>query len=297
MATGIRIRRRDFLKVAGFSGAALWLPWLPGCGTTSSGGASAAHPVFFTDAERATMRALAAAIVPDDDTVGAVEAGAVDYLDRWLAAFDGPRPDVFRGGPFSGREPWPDPATGAAGRDFPDDDFVTVLPLTRLQELAVRIELYGSDAVPGGDVNAGLVPQTRGLRAIHRDGVAELERRALERGATGFAELGEAARLEVFAATPAEFQQAVLGELAEGLFCAPEYGGNRGARAWRDYYWDGDSQPLGHTLFDPATGAPYDRADRPNQSRDPALPDGGFDLEVERFVEAVVLGQGGKRFF
>ena len=126
MATGIRIRRRDFLKVAGFSGAALWLPWLPGCGTTSSGGASAAHPVFFTDAERATMRALAAAIVPEDDTVGAVEAGAVDYLDRWLAAFDGPRPDVFRGGPFSGREPWPDPATGAAGRDFPDDDFVTV---------------------------------------------------------------------------------------------------------------------------------------------------------------------------
>ena len=67
MATGIRIRRRDFLKVAGFSGAALWLPWLPGCGTTSSGGASAAHPVFFTDAERATMRALAAAIVPDAD--------------------------------------------------------------------------------------------------------------------------------------------------------------------------------------------------------------------------------------
>lgn len=293
----IRIRRRDFLRAVGAGGLALWAQPMSGCGTTSSGAPDPGVRRFFSDGERATMTALAAAIVPEDETIGAVEAGAVEYVDRRLAALDGPAPDLLRGGPFSGREPWPDPRTGQAGTDFPDDDFVEVVVPSRLQLLAARIELFGSDAVGNGSINAPIVPTTRGLRAAYQEGLAGLERLARERGAADFASLDESSRLEVFGASDGEFRQAVLNHLAEGLFCAPEYGGNREGRAWRAYYWDGDSQPLGHTLFDPATGAAFDRPDRPNQSLDPALPNDGLDPEVERFVEATAIGLGGKRFF
>jgi len=293
----IRIRRRDFLRLAGAGGLALWAPPLAGCGTTESHPADPAARGFLDDAERATLTALAAAVVPDDETVGAVGSGAVDYVDRLLASLDGPVPDLLRGGPFSGREPFPDPRTGAAGSEFPDDDFVELVLPSRLQELAARIEILGSDAVPNGTINAPVVPATRGLRALYREGLADLERRARERGAADLASLDEPSRLAVFDAGDGEFRQAVLNHLAEGLFCAPEYGGNRDGRAWRDHSWDGDSQPLGHTLFDPASGAASDRPDRPNQSLDPALPNDGLDPEVERFVEATTLGLGGKRFF
>lgn len=293
----VRIRRRDFLRAAGAGGLALWVHPLAGCGTTSSSPAGPSPRAFFDDAERATMTALAAAVVPDDETVGAVGAGAVDYVDCWLAALDGPAPDLLRCGPFSGREPWPDPRTGDAGTEFPDDDWVLVEAPSRLQLLAAKIELLGSDAVENGAINAPIVPPTRGLRAVYREGLAELERRARDRGAADFASLDAAARVEVFAASDGEFRLAVLNHLAEGLFCAPEYGGNRDGRAWRDHHWDGDSQPLGHTLFDPSTRRAFDRPDRPNQSLDPTLPNDGLDAEVERFVEATAIGLGGKRFF
>ena len=273
----IRIRRRDFLKVAGAGGLALWVQPLAGCGTTSSGTGSPPARSFLDDAERATLTALAAAVVPDDETVGAAGAGAVDYVDRLLAALDGPAPALLRGGPFSGREPFPDPRTGQAGEEFPDDDFVEIVMPSRLQEIAARIELFGSDAVENGSINAPIVPTTRGLRAAYREGLAGLERLAQERGVADFASLDESSRLAVFGASDGEFQQAVLNHLAEGLFCAPEYGGNRDGVAWRDFHWDGDSQPLGHTLFDPATSAAFDRSDRPNQSLDPALPNDGLD--------------------
>lgn len=293
----IRIRRREFLKAAGAGGLALWAPSLAGCGTTSSGPGPLPVRSFLDDAERATLTALAAAVVPEDDTVGAVGAGAVDYVDRLLASLDGPLPDLLRGGPFSGREPWPDPRTGEAGSEFPDDDFVEVVVPSRLQEIAARIELLGSDAVENGSINAPIVPTARGLRAIYRAGLADLDRLARERGAADLASLDEPARLAVFDASDGDFRLAVLNHLAEGLLCAPEYGGNRGGIAWRDFHWDGDSQPLGHTLFDPATGTVFDRPDRPNQSLDPALPNDGLEPDVERFVEATVLGLGGKRFF
>jgi Gluconate 2-dehydrogenase subunit 3 len=291
----LTMRRRTFLRLAGASGVALSLPWLPGCSDRSVGEADVAH--FLTPEEREVLEQLAAAVVPEDSTVGAVGTGAVEYLDRWLAAFDNPLPDVYRAGPFSGRWPFQDPATGEPSDDFPPAGFRDVLPLSRLQAAAFRIELYGSAAVPNGDINAPLVPSTPGLRALYREAIAQLERGVVEAGAAGFGALSDAERLAAFGRTPRAFQEAFLTHLAEGMFSAPEYGGNRDAVAWRDYFYDGDSQPLGHTLYDAASDALVDRADQPNQTLDPRLPNSGFEPGVERLVETIVLGQGGRRFF
>ncbi len=287
------LRRRAFLELLGASGLALSVgELLPGCGSSSHSGARR----FFSAAQRSTMDALAAALVPEDETVGAVGAGAVEYLDRMLAAFDHPEPDVFRSGPFSGRVPYPDPASGDASRSYPPDSFRNVLPMTRLQEAAFRIAFFGSDAVENGNVNAPIVPATSGWIALYRDGLAQLDQIAASRGAT-FGDLAPNDRLDAFDQTPSEWRDAVLDHLCEGMFCAPEYGGNSGAIAWQQYHFDGDSQPLGHTLHDPATGEPRDRPDQPNQTLDPNRPNDAFPADVERVLTVITLAQRGKRFF
>jgi gluconate 2-dehydrogenase gamma chain len=43
---------------------------------------------FFDPAQRATVEAAMARIIPTDDTPGAVEAGTVDFVDRYLSGID-----------------------------------------------------------------------------------------------------------------------------------------------------------------------------------------------------------------
>lgn len=290
----MRVTRRRFLGLVGATGAAgLW--WTPGCGDDDSGAAQIAH--FFTTDERLVVEDMAAALVPEDDlSAGALATDAVELIDRFLAAFDSDPPSIFGGGPYSGRSPFPDPRTGLPGDDHPDNDFTEMLPLTRMQELAFRILLDGDAAVTNGTINAGIVSPNPGLRAIYREGIEALEQAARDAGAVNFAHLDAEARLAAFATTAPEFRSALLQNLAEGMFAAPEYGGNRDRRGWLDYDYDGDSQPLGYTLFD-ADGEPFDRADKPNQTADPNRPARPFSPEVERFLAAITAAQGGKRFF
>jgi len=293
--------RRTFLQLVAAGGAAVSLPWID---QDASGFAVIRAPRrrlrpeahFFTFGERQVIEEMAAAIVPEDQTVGARGTNAVEYIDRFLAVFENERPTIYRGGPFSGREPFPDARTGAASRRFPDDDFLTILPPSRMQELAFRVLLDGADSVPNGDVNAGLVEPTPGLRRIYKDGIAALNAAARAAG-TSFGRLDDAAKIAAFRTTSSDFQTALLTHISEGMFCAPEYGGNENLRGWRDYFYDGDSQPLGHTLYDPVTETLSDRPDQPNQTIDPDQPNDGLEPSVEKFVEAVVLSQGGKRFF
>ena len=286
----ILIRRRTFLKAVGAGGLAVSLPWLPGCSDSSSvASPPAAH--FFSPDERETLSALASSLIPEDETVGAVGAGAIEYVDRMLAAFDNPIPDIYRGGPSSGRWPYQDSETGDPSDHFPPDSFRDVLPLTRMQDLSFRIELFGSGSVPNGDINAPLVPSTPGLQALYRAGLAQLQQSG------DFSALDDTARLAAFAKTSQDFQTAVLTNLSEGMFSAPEYGGNTDTIGWRDYHYDGDSQPLGHTLYDDRDDTLRDRPDQPNQTLDPNLPNDGFEPSVTSFVQSIVLAQGGKRFF
>ena len=43
---------------------------------------------FFGEHQRATIEAAMARIIPTDDTPGAVEAGTIDFLDRYLSGID-----------------------------------------------------------------------------------------------------------------------------------------------------------------------------------------------------------------
>lgn len=288
-------RRRTFLQLVAASGAVVTVPWLPGCSDRAGGASEPAR--FFTAEERATFDRLAAAIVPEDQTVGAAGTGAVEYVDRFLAAFATPVPAIYRSGPFSGRTPFQDPATGEASDDFPANSFLEILPPTRLQELSFRIELLGSASVPNGEINAPLVPATPGLQTLYRDAAVTLNDLARAQGAESFAALDDAGALAAFNATPPAFRDAFLEHLAEGMFCAPEYGGNRDGVGWRDYFYDGDSQPLGHTLFDASSDTLRDRPDQPNQTLDPDRQNDGLEPDVVGFMTAVALSQGGKRFF
>lgn len=290
--TRLLLTRRQFLRIGAAGSAATALPWVPGCGD------AARDTLRFFDAEqRRVIEALAEAIVPEDETVGALGCDAVEYIDRALAVLEAQRPLVYGRGPFSGREPFPDPATGDPTREFPPNLFQEALPLTRLQELSFRIELYGSASVPNGEINAPIVPPTPGLRALYQESIVVLQNFALQQGAAELTELDAEQRLAAFRTTSPEFQQALLRHLAEGLFAAPEYGGNREAIAWQQYEYDGDSQPLGHTLFDRRTQTLRDRPDQPSEAADPRRPPRPFPPEVESFLTAITLAQGGKRFF
>lgn len=305
MAAGIPLTRRDFLRLALAGGWAAASPWLAACGGGPGGGAAAAvGPArFFTAAERRALEALAGALIPDDQTAGALGTDAPEYIDRFLAAFDNPLPDLYRSGPASDRNPVPDAATGEPTGAFGPNRFEEILPLTRMQEAAFRILLYGSKAVPGGDVNDALLGEWPGLRTLYRASLADLEARARDLGAASLADLSGDALLALFDGAPEAFREALVTHLIEGMFCAPEYGGNRGLRGWRDYHYDGDSQPLGYSLFDRRTQTLRDRPDKPNQTIDPTDPAAAkgaadaFTPEVLATLEALVSARGGERFF
>jgi len=296
----ILLRRRTVLKWMSASGATFALPFIQSCSDGSDNigaGNSSPPPHFFTTEQRATVEAIAGTIIPEDESAGAAGAGAVEYIDRYLAAFNPDTPDIFRGGPFSGREPYPDATTGAASGNFPENTFKQVLPMSRMQELAFRREFFGSGAIENGSINSPVIEDWPGLHHLYNEAITLLDRASGDAGVEKFSELSEEQQLAAFDQTDPRFRSAFLSHLAQGLFGAPEYGGNAELVAWRDYHYDGDSQPLGHTLYDSVTKTLYDRADAPNQTIDKDAFSDPMSDSVLQLVNAIALGQGGKRFF
>lgn len=132
---------------------------------------NANSPCALTTAEIETLAAIADRIFPNTDTPGAVEIGAVNYIEVALAG-----------------------------------DYAALIPLYR-----------------------------EGLRAI--------EREARGRGGARFAELTgqqqdeilgefEAGTIERFKKA-AEFFDVVRYHVLEGIFCEPQYGGNKNMLGWR----------------------------------------------------------------
>jgi hypothetical protein len=295
------LKRRTVLKWLGASGAAFTLPLVQGCSDGSDragmGNADSNSRVFFSAQQRATIEAIADRLIPEDATAGAIEAGAVEYIDRYLAAFNFEIPDIFRGGPFSGREPFPDAATGAASDTFPENTFTQVLPMSRMQELAFRREFFGSETIVNGTINSPVIENWPGIHFLYEQAIALLDEAARLAEVGSFADLGEPQQLDAFDQTDVRFRSAFIAHLAEGMFCAPEYGGNQGLVTWRDYHYDGDSQPLGHTLYDRVSDTLYDRADAPNQTIDEDAFADPLSDSVLQLVNSITLVQGGKRFF
>jgi gluconate 2-dehydrogenase gamma chain len=266
---------------------------------------------FFTRHEYATVEAATARFFPTDDTPGAREAGAVDYIDALLAALDARVPRVFAGGPFSGRTPYPDLATGTPSVAFPRNDFRRFVPLSRVERLAWRALLRGSARVRGARFNDAVLGPLPGLREVYRAGVAQLDAAARAFFAAPFVDLTPAQQDEVLAdaADPARhprhprsgrnFFDHLLAHTAEGMFCAPEYGGNRDRIGWRLIAFEGDSQPLGYSLFDAGAGAYRERAEAPMSEPNPdEVVDGmlvpeGLSPDAEAFAALIVGLLGG----
>jgi hypothetical protein len=179
-------------------------------------------PTWLTDAECAVLAAACDRTVPaTEHGPGAVAAGVPDYIDGLLGAFASDPPRIWARGPTSGRfggEP--------SFREFH--------PLSPLDELAWRTRIEGSRGRPEREFNGPVV----GLQERYRTALAALG-----------GDFCDAAPEEqdVRLAAVDGFAELLFHHCCEGLYGAPEYGGNRGGAAWSAIGFAGDVQPRGWT--------------------------------------------------
>ena len=179
-------------------------------------------PVWLSDHEYATLRAACAQMMPSDQGgPGAEEAGVADYIDGFLGAFTFDPPRIWAGGPFSGRH------GGEAS-------FSRFHPLSRLDELAWRMRIEGSQGIPEREFNGPVV----GLQQRYREGLAGL--------GEDFVEVdGKEQRRRLRA--DERFCALLWDHCCEGMYGAPEYGGNRNGVGWAYIDYEGDVQPRGYS--------------------------------------------------
>jgi hypothetical protein len=191
-------------------------------GAAPAAGTAAQHPRFrfFTEHEAAVIEAAAARLVPgpeDDpteklyDSPGAREAGVVYYIDTMLAAFDFAVPKIFAGGPWSNRH---------GGHE---DHMKHFVPLAPRHEWAWKRRL----------------PQ---LRKAYRSAV-----RQLDAAAGGDFAKASASTQDKVLTDLGSVRDLIFGNVIEGMYSVPEYGGNRHQVGWKDVHWPGDIQPRGYT--------------------------------------------------
>jgi hypothetical protein len=211
-----------------------------GC-TSSAPPARTLH--FFSSHQAAVVTAATARIAPgpDDDPAeaghpGAREADVTGYIDSMLAALgalDNPGPDgtgpppVFAGGPWSNRH--------TSGPDLMAR-FAALDPVARI---AWRRRLTG-------------------WQRQYREGVATLDRLA----GGDFTKASHAKQDKILVMSAAGSFMALLFEhTIEGLYSAPEYGGNRGLTGWKEIGFPGDIQPRGYTADEVTRSDGHDPVD------------------------------------
>ncbi len=236
--------------------------------------AEAAEPHYFLDTHQyATVDALCRRLIPgpqDDPTEpdpGAREANVIAYIDLFLGAFNaGER--IWGDGPFSGRAgPPPWPFGGTAPSPYPDD-FARTFPLSKVEELSWRTLLEGTKGLSErkwADVAAG--GHYVGLQEQYVQGVKDLDAAAAQMfpPAKDFVSLSPQQQ-DILIARPditAGFPSIVFQHAAEGMYGAPEYGGNKDLVGWTYIKFPGDAQPRGYTseeMLAPDTSPPISAA-------------------------------------
>lgn len=281
----VLLSRREFLRALAVVLAAVAAPIV-----RVERAAARARGRFFTKTERRALEALVDRIIPPDDgDPGAKELGAARYVEGLLTALDGKRTHLFAGGPFSGRNPLPDAKRGRASKRRPKNRFKRFVEPTRLQELYWRGELFGTASVPelaALDAQAG--GPKRGLRDIYREGLARVDDIAQASKGGRFADLSSADQDAVLAILDdpatfmpeprrgARFLDLVIRHTLEGCFSPPEYGGNVRGRGWALVGVEGDSQPLGYSIFSTTANGYVERPDHPMSTPNPDEMVGGL---------------------
>jgi gluconate 2-dehydrogenase gamma chain len=180
---------------------------------------------FFTSHQAAVVEAATARIAPgpQDDPgekghPGAREAGVTGYIDATLAALPGLAgaagpPAIFAAGPWSNRHTsGPDLMARFAALD-PVATIAWRKRLTRWQD-QYRSGIEALDKLAGGDFTKGSKDKQDKILAT---------------------------------ASVSTFTSLLFEHTIEGLYGAPEYGGNRGGSGWREIGFPGDIQPRGYT--------------------------------------------------
>ena len=219
MSSG-RVRRRTVigaLPVAVASAAVL------GAGGCTSSASTTRSWRFFTSQQAAVVTAATARIAPGpaDDPAeaghpGAREADVTGYIDTMLGALgalDSATPPVFAGGPWSNRH--------TSGPDL----MARFMPLDPVARIAWRKRLTA-------------------WQDQYRNGIATLDRLA----GGDFTKAPATVQDKILAGSAASSFTALLFEhTIEGLYAAPEYGGNQGLAGWKEIGFPGDIQPRGYT--------------------------------------------------
>ena len=192
---------------------------------------------FFTGHQAAVVEAATARIAPGpaDDPAeaghpGAREADVTGYIDSMLGALgslDDAAPLVFAGGPWSNRH--------TSGPDLMAH-FATLDPVARI---AWRRRLTG-------------------WQQQYRQGIATLDK--LAGGDFTKASGAKQDKILVMSAL-SNFVSLLFEHTIEGLYAAPEYGGNRGLAGWKEIGFPGDIQPRGYTADEVSRSDGHDPVD------------------------------------
>ena len=225
-----------------------------GCTTPAKPAPDARVFRFFTAHQAAVVGDATARIAPGpgDDPAeqghpGAREADVTGYIDLMLGALgalpdDNPPPMIFAGGP------WSNPHT--SGPDL----MAFFARLDPVSQIAWRKRLTG-------------------WQRQYKDGIAALDKLA----GGDFTKATPAHMDHILAMSPvSDFTSLLFEHTIEGLYAAPEYGGNRGLAGWKDIGFPGDIQPRGYTADE------VERSDEP----DP-LGNTGIVADVLRLLGAV----------
>jgi hypothetical protein len=224
------MRRRAVIGAIPVAVASAAVLGVDGCTSSSSSSVSPRSLRFFTAHQAAVVEDATARIAPgpadDPDEAGhpgAREADVTGYIDSMLAqlgTLDEAAPLIFAGGPWSSRH--------TSGPDLMAR-FVALDPVARI---AWRKRLQG-------------------WQEQYRTGIAALDKLA----GGDFTKASHARQDKILASESATTFMAVLYEhTIEGLYSAPEYGGNRDLVGWKDIAFPGDIQPRGYTP-DEVTGS------------------------------------------
>ena len=277
--------RRGFLRALGWVLAGFAVPLKAGARGLAAATRpfSGSAPRFFSDHELASLEALCDRILPPDADPGARSLGAAAYIETLLTAFDDPVPRLFARGPFSGRNPFPNLQQGIPSPRRPANSFLVSVGPSRLQELFWRAEILGSAA-------AGLPPHLEsqqggprvGLRDVYRSALAKVDEVAQSKLGLPFVELSPEQQDAIFGAidSPAvfppdpirngrSFVDLLIRHTLEGCFAPPEYGGNANADGWRMIGLEGDTQPLGYSLYSRREHRYRERPDHPMSTANP----------------------------
>jgi hypothetical protein len=238
-------------------------------------------------------------------------------------------PAIYLRGPWSNRNAYPDYSTGGPSDQQPPDHFMSedgqvhYVGLDPLQELGWRVLIEGIDAALAAapswlsatwtsEVKSGLItaPPAQGLQQIYAAGLAAFDSYSQSLFNVPFAQATPEEQLLMveMAGNVAVSQIPVPAPIGapsdaktlfpyivthtfEGCYGLPEYRGLDHNPLWAEIGWDGDTQPLGNSVYDEALHGPGEGPNAGFGESGVFVPRGGY--KEHRPVS--FLGAGGRQ--